>query len=335
FDGHSLICNPRGNLAARAPQFEEALLVADLDLPERPAGGEGEGPDFEAFELPPCGAASAQTPSAERGGRPQPQEELLAAPLEEIEEARQALVRAIGDYARKNGFHEVALGLSGGVDSALAAALAAEAVGADRVLGVAMPTRYTSLHSLEDARLLAENLGIRYLEIDIDPIFQGFLDALGPVFAGRPADVAEENLQPRIRGMLLMAISNKLGSLVLTAGNKSEASVGYSTLYGDTAGGFAALKDVSKTLVYELCRHINAEAGWDLIPRRILEKPPSAELRPDQKDTDTLPPYEVLDPILAAYVEEGAPPSELTRRGFDAATVRRVTEMVDRSEYKR
>ena len=218
---------------------------------------------------------------------------------------------------RKNGFKEVVLGLSGGVDSSLTAVLAADALGPDRVHGIALPTRFSSSHSLEDAEQLAQNLGIHFSVIPIDALFQTYLEVLNPHFHGLPEELTEENLQPRIRGTILMALSNKFGWLVLTTGNKSETGVGYSTLYGDTAGGFAVLKDVPKILVYELCRYRNQMAGKEILPRRVLEKPPSAELRPDQKDSDSLPEYELLDPILQAYVEESCSPEEMVHRGFD------------------
>jgi NAD+ synthase (glutamine-hydrolysing) len=245
------------------------------------------------------------------------------------------------DYASKNGFPGAVLGLSGGIDSALAAVIAVDAVGADRVLGVAMPSRFSSPTSLADAEDLATNLGVRLLRLEIDGPFQAYLDLLAPVFSGRPADVTEENLQPRIRGALLMALSNKFGHLVLTTGNKSETSVGYVTLYGDSVGGFAPLKDVPKTLVYDLARWRNAhgiDSGYAVdapIPEHSIVRPPSAELRPGQLDVDSLPPYDVLDPLLAAYIEEERSIPEMVAMGFDQPTVERVVRMVDRAEYKR
>jgi NAD+ synthase (glutamine-hydrolysing) len=257
-----------------------------------------------------------------------------------------ALVLGTGDYVRKNGFGEVVLGLSGGIDSALTAVIAADALGPDAVRTVAMPSPYSSVESLEDAAEVADRLGVRLDEIRIGEVFEAYLDALKGVFAGTEPNVAEENLQARIRGNLLMAMSNKFGSLVLTTGNKSEMAVGYSTLYGDMAGGFAPIMDVPKTLVYELARWRNGRAGEDErwrrtppgdepIPDRVLTKPPSAELRPGQLDTDSLPPYDVLDPILEAYVEEDRSPEEIVAEGFDAAAVWRIVGMVDRAEYKR
>ncbi len=334
FDGHSVICAPDGETIARGHQFEEDMVVADLDLKEvfrtrlkspllrRVPRDAGEG--FRRVELPFTSIASRT-----------PVQPVLAPPLATVEEVYRALVLGTGDYVRKNGFQGVVLGLSGGIDSSLTASIAVDALGRENVVGVAMPTRYSSSHSLEDAEQLARNLGVRFLKLPIDGIFQSYLDALAPVFADRPADVTEENLQPRIRGTLLMALSNKFGWLVLSTGNKSEVGVGYSTLYGDTAGGYAVIRDVPKTLVYELCRHRNLTAGFDLIPERVLVKPPSAELRPDQKDTDSLPEYAVLDPIIHAYVEEGYSIDEIVAGGYDEATVRRAIRLIDRSEYKR
>jgi NAD+ synthase (glutamine-hydrolysing) len=247
----------------------------------------------------------------------------------------QALVLGTRDYVIKNGFHEAVIGLSGGIDSALTAAVAADALGHQSVIGVFMPSRYSSAESREDAALLAGNLGIRFLTIPIDDTFQAYLDMLAGPFGNRPADVTEENIQARIRGNILMGLSNKLGWLVLTTGNKSEMSVGYATLYGDMAGGFAVIKDVPKMLVYDLAGYINARAGCPLIPQRILDKAPTAELRPDQKDEDSLPPYRVLDPILHAYVEEDLGLDEIVALGHEAATVAEVLAMVDRAEYKR
>lgn len=334
FDGQSLICGPKGQIIARGKQFEEELLVADLDLRQilrerlfdpRRRKVFGNGAEFQRIEL------------ADLGQKPnrKPIKGFQAPPLQEEAEVYKALVLGTHDYTLKNGFREVVLGLSGGVDSSLTAVIAADALGPKNVTGVAMPSRYSSSHSLEDAKQLATNLGINYLEVPIDQIFQSFLNILQPIFGEREHDLTEENIQPRIRGTLLMALSNKLGSLVLTTGNKSEVGVGYSTLYGDTAGGFAVIKDVPKCLVYRLCRHRNQIAESDLIPVRVLEKAPSAELKPDQKDSDSLPDYETLDPILHAYVEESCSLADIVRREFQEETVRRVIRMVDRNEYKR
>lgn len=335
FDGHSLICDPQGEVIARARQFEEQMLVADLDLgrvfrtrlydPRRRKANGPRANDFQRIELP-----RLKTTSRQETAGP-----LLATPLERVAEVYQALTLGTRDYVRKNGFRQVVLGLSGGVDSSLTAAIAADALGSENVTGVAMPTRYSSPHSLEDAERLAKNLGIHFLVAAIDQTFQAFLDTLESVFAGRSPDVTEENIQPRIRGTVLMALSNKFGWLVLTTGNKSEVGVGYSTLYGDTAGGFAVIKDVPKMMVYELACYRNQVAGRAVIPERVLDKAPSAELRPNQKDSDSLPEYPILDPILHVYVEESCSPGEIVKRGFDERTVQRVIRMVDRSEYKR
>lgn len=356
FDGRSLVFGPDGRLLARARAFEEDLLLCDLD-PEavrrwslhdprkrkeraRP-GGEGGpcgpvAPDLPAVRtvaLPPLPPASGPEPAA-ASGAPR-----LEPPLEPLEEVWRALVLGTRDYVRKNGFERVVLGLSGGIDSSLVACVAVDALGAENVTGVFMPSRYTSPESREDALALARNLGVRLLEIPIDGLFQRYLDALAPLFAGRAEDTTEENVQARVRGNLLMALSNKFGWLVLSTGDKSETSVGYMTLYGDMAGGFAVIKDVPKTLAYDLARHRNraaAAAGAPPpVPERVLTKPPSPELKADQRATDTLPPYEVLDPILKAYVEEDRSAEEIARLGFPEDLVRRVVRMVDRAEYKR
>jgi NAD+ synthase (glutamine-hydrolysing) len=251
------------------------------------------------------------------------------------DEVLSALALGVRDYVRKCGFRSVVLGLSGGIDSALTAAIAAEALGRDAVVGVAMPSRYSSSHSLEDAAALAANLGIALLEIGIEPMHAAFAAQLEGV-RGRPlCDLADQNVQARVRGQILMAISNDTGALVLTTGNKSELAVGYCTLYGDMAGGLAVIGDVPKTLVYRVARAVNARAGRTLVPERTFTKPPSAELRPDQTDQDTLPPYEVLDDVLQAYVEERLPLEGIVARGHDRETVRRILRMVVASEYKR
>ena len=237
------------------------------------------------------------------------------------------------DYVEKHGFPGVILGLSGGIDSALVAAVACDAIGADRVRAVMMPFRYTSTMSQEDAAAEAELLGIRYDVLPIEPIYDATVAQLAPVFEGREEDVTEENIQSRVRGLLLMSISNKTGRMLLTTGNKSEMAVGYATLYGDMAGGFAPIKDCSKTLVYALARYRNTLG--EVIPERVITREPSAELRPDQKDSDSLPPYDVLDPILEAFIEEDLSVDQIEARGFDRATVIRVLEMVKRNEYKR
>jgi NAD+ synthase (glutamine-hydrolysing) len=259
----------------------------------------------------------------------------VAPPMDREDEVYTALVLGTRDYVEKNGFREVVIGLSGGIDSSLVAAIAVDALGPERVHGVAMPSRFSSAGSLDDAQALADNLGIDLRVVPIEPGHAALLDMLAPLFEGRAPDLTEENLQSRIRGVVLMALSNKLGWLVLTTGNKSELAVGYSTLYGDTAGGFAVIKDVLKTDVYRLARRRNERAGRTLIPSSVLEKPPSAELRPDQRDDQSLPPYDELDPVLEAYVEHDRTAAELEEAGFDPAVVRQVVGLVDRAEYKR
>jgi NAD+ synthase (glutamine-hydrolysing) len=256
-------------------------------------------------------------------------------PLDDLAEIYGALVLGTGDYIRKNGFQKVLIGLSGGIDSALTAAVAVDALGKKDVVGVAMPSHYSSKSSLEDAKRLARNLGIRCLTIPITEVFQAYLKTLASPFKGVKPDVTEENIQARIRGNILMALSNKFGWLVLTTGNKSEMSVGYCTLYGDMAGGFAVLKDVPKTLVYELSKYKNKKEGKEIIPRNVFIKPPSAELRPNQKDEDSLPPYPVLDPILQSYVEEDKGLEEIKKMGFKERMIKEVISLVDRNEYKR
>jgi NAD+ synthase (glutamine-hydrolysing) len=258
--------------------------------------------------------------------------ELLADPLDEV---YRALTLGVRDYVTKNGFKQVVIGLSGGIDSALTAVIAVDALGAENVLGVFMPSPYTSRESREDTHELSRRLGIALKTLPITPSFKSYLQTLKPAFAGTNVDTTEENLQARIRGNLLMALSNKYGHLVLTTGNKSEMSVGYATLYGDMAGGFAVIKDVPKTMVYELALRRNGRRGDAVIPKRILDRPPTAELRPDQKDEDSLPPYPILDPILKAYVEDDRSVEEMVEMGFDRKTVLRVVGLVDRSEYKR
>jgi NAD+ synthase (glutamine-hydrolysing) len=270
---------------------------------------------------------------------PRAQVELLhpqpAPQLDDLEQMRQALELGLRDYADKNGFDHVVIGLSGGIDSALTAALAVEAIGAERVHGVSMPSRYSSEATRTDAQRVAESLGIDFGELPIEPVVEAFTDVLAPSFAGREPDLTEENLQARIRGTLLMALSNKFGWLVIATGNKSELSVGYSTLYGDLAGGFALLKDVFKTDVFRLARRLNERAGRELIPQSIIDRAPSAELRADQLDEDSLPPYPKLDEVLEAYVELDHSREELAQDGFDPDVVERALAMIDRAEYKR
>jgi NAD+ synthase (glutamine-hydrolysing) len=296
FDGHSLVIENDGRVLARAPGFEESLLVVDLEHPE----------------------AATLVPFAE-----------------DLEQMQRALVLGLRDYVAKNGFDAVLVSVSGGIDSAVTAALAVEALGPERVHCVSMPSRYSSEGTRADARRLAENLGCDFRELPIEPVVEGYTGVLADSFAGREADVAEENLQARIRGTLAMALSNKFGWLLVASGNKSELSVGYATLYGDMAGGFALLKDVFKTDVFRLAQHLNERAGRELVPQSTIERAPSAELREGQLDEDSLPPYPVLDRVLEAYVEEDRSLDELSEDGFDSDVVARAVALIDRAEYKR
>ncbi|MGD9573459.1 MAG: NAD+ synthase [Thermoleophilia bacterium] len=332
FDGRSAVFDARGELVARAPQFAEHLLLADVD-PLMAARRRLREP--LARRLPGVPERDVRIVArAVRGG-----EETLAPdradPLRDEAEVWAALVVGIRDYVGKNGFPGVIMGLSGGIDSALTAALAADALGSDRVTGVALPSEHSSPESLAGAQALAEALGIRLLQVPIAGVVNAFEDALAEAFGDRAADITEENLQARARGTLLMALSNKLGPLVLATGNKSEMSVGYSTLYGDMVGGFAPLRDLSKTWVYRLCRWRNASEGREVIPEETIRRPPTAELRPGQLDTDSLPPYDVLDAILEGYVERGLEPDEIVAEGHPRQVVADVVRMVDRAEYKR
>lgn len=294
FDGWSNVFGADGNIVAQARDFEESIIVYDTET--------GQGPTEPIRE-------------------------------EEIARICETLTLGLGDYVAKCGFRSTVVGLSGGIDSAVTAALAVRALGADRVLGVAMPSEFSSEHSVEDARALAANLGIEFRTIPIRSVYHSYLQLLEPHFGGKAFDATEENLQARIRGNILMALSNKYGHLVLSTGNKSEMAVGYCTLYGDMSGGLAVLSDVPKTMVYELADFLNRDG--ELIPRSSITKAPSAELRPDQFDTDSLPPYEILDPIIRAYIEEHLDVEKIAERGFDPATVARIAGMIDRNEYKR
>ncbi len=330
FDGASLVVDASGAVLARAPQFVEDVMVVDLDVR----------PSFRKRLLDPRGRASSSplalvtvtTEPADQDGRVHP---TCAEPLTREREIYEALVLGTRDYVAKNGFTDVVLGLSGGVDSSLVAAVAVDALGADHVHGVSMPSRYSSEGSRTDAARLADVLNIDFRTIAIEPAHQACLEMLAPSFADTDEGLAEENVQARVRGVTLMALSNKFGWLVLTTGNKSEMATGFSTLYGDSAGGFAVIKDVPKLMVYALCRDLNARAGREVVPEAVLTKPPSAELRPDQRDDQSLPPYEVLDPILEAYVEDDLTAGELEAAGFNPDLVRRVVGLVDRAEYKR
>jgi NAD+ synthase (glutamine-hydrolysing) len=330
FDGASMVVDAEGRVFASLPQFDETVAVFDLEV--RPV--------YRKRLLDPRGRRrGVPLPVIAVTGEPrQPADSpRLAHPVAPVlrpeEEVYRALVVGTGDYVRKNGFTDVVIGLSGGIDSSLVAAVATDALGADHVHGVAMPSRYSSEGSESDAADLARRLGIDLQTIAIEPAHRALVEMLAPSFGDRPSDLTEENLQSRIRGVTLMALSNKLGWMVLTTGNKSESAVGYSTLYGDTAGGFAVIKDVPKTLVYRLCRWRNTQG--EVIPESVLTKPPSAELRPDQRDDQSLPPYDVLDPILEAYVEGDLTAAELVEQGHDPDIVRRVVRLVDTAEYKR
>jgi NAD+ synthase (glutamine-hydrolysing) len=337
FDGGSMVFDQNGDLIARGKQFEEDLVLADLDMEavfrmrlhdprirrERLANEEK---SLRKIVLPNSSPLVKKRPQI-----PKREDKLL----DRLSEIYSALVLGTRDYVRKNGFQTVLIGLSGGIDSALTAAVAVDALGKKGVVGVTMPSQYSSRGSIEDSELLAKNLGIHLIMIPIAEIFQSYLKTLSTSFTGLKPNVTEENIQARIRGNILMALSNKFGWLVLTTGNKSEMSVGYCTLYGDMAGGYAVLKDVPKTLVYELSKYRNKKEGKALIPKKVLVKPPSAELRPNQKDEDSLPPYSVLDPILQAYVEEDKGLEEIAKMGFKESMIKEVINLVDRNEYKR
>jgi NAD+ synthase (glutamine-hydrolysing) len=338
FDGNSVIFSEKGEPIARGRQFEEDLVVVDLDMESV----------FRSQLHDP--RRRKETPWAkeelERATKIEVSSEYLASAkphlpprrverLDEVAEIYQALVLGTRDYVHKNGFEKVVIGLSGGVDSSLVAAIAVDALGADNVIGVSMPSRYSSPGSKSDAEALARNLGMQFKVIPIEKAFNSYLETLAEPFKETQPDVTEENIQARIRGNILFALSNKFGWLVLACSNKSETATGYTTLYGDMAGGFIPLKDVPKTMVLELARYKNRQAGKEVIPAAVLTKAPSAELRPDQKDVDTLPPYEVLDPILKAYVEDDATIDQIIAMGFDRDMVMKVARLVDRSEYKR
>ncbi len=334
FDGHSVVLDDEGEVLARGAGFEEELLVVDVDpvaaigrrlrdVRRRSLARGWERIEATTIELAPLREQA-------EAAHPVPAEQ-----LGELEQMRLALELGLRDYVGKNGFTDVVIAISGGIDSALTAALCVEALGPERVHGVSMPSRYSSEGTRADARRLAEVLGIEFREVAIEPVVEAFTAALAPSFEGRAADLTEENLQARIRGTLLMALSNKFGWLVIATGNKSELSVGYSTLYGDLAGGFALIKDVYKTDVFRLCKWLNERAGRELIPTSIIERAPSAELRAEQLDEDSLPPYPKLDAVLEAFVELDRSREELSQDGFDPDVVERALAMVDRAEYKR
>lgn len=329
FDGQSMVINPGGEVIARAKQFSEDLLIADIDeIPGREkskVGWERRGHGLRVD------TAEHKTKARVRRKKVPLR---LEKSLQVLPEIYAALVLGTRDYVKKNGFKQVVIGLSGGIDSTLAAAVAVDSVGKANVIGVSMPSRYSSEHSIADAAAVARNLGIRLLTVEIEPIFESYLKTLAPVFKGMRPDVTEENIQARIRGNILMALANKYNWLMLATGNKSELAVGYCTLYGDLAGGLAVLKDVPKTLVYHLARYRNGKRK-KVFPESVFTKPPSAELRPDQKDEDALPPYEVLDPVLGMYVEEDMSINQIVREGFKKSLVVQVANMVDGNEYKR
>jgi NAD+ synthase (glutamine-hydrolysing) len=341
FDGQSIIVDQDGKMISRGKQFEEDMIVADLDLEgimmrrlhalkRRQKAVKLVKEAVEKIVIP------VGKPSGKRKALPHvPLVARVCDVLEPSAEVYTALVLGTSEYVRKNGFKGVVIGLSGGIDSALVATIAADALGRNNVRGIFMPSPYTSEQSREDAYALADNLGIRITEVRIDDIFRSYLSTLEKEFRRLPRDVTEENIQARIRGNILMAFSNKFGWLVLTTGNKSEMSVGYATLYGDMAGGFAVIKDVPKTMVYELCRWKNRKAGRVVIPEAMFSKEPSAELKPGQKDTDSLPPYPELDRILKAYIEDDESFDEILSVGLGVEHVRKVIRMIDRSEYKR
>lgn len=341
FDGGSMVFNEQGRLIARAKQFEEDMLIVDLDSasvfrarlhdPRR----RQERLHVASDDVAVIPVATREYSSHERTqvmlGAPQ----RIEPKMDYLAEIYAALVLGTGDYVRKSGFKKAIIGLSGGIDSTLTAVIAVDALGAENVLGISMPSGYSSEGSKTDAQLLVENLGIQFMTIAIEETFRASLKMLEPALGEGDPGLAAENLQARIRGNILMTISNKLGPIVLTTGNKSEMATGYSTLYGDMAGGFAVLKDVLKTLVFDLCRYRNSLGSVPVIPPSVIEKPPSAELRPNQKDADSLPPYNVLDPILKAYAEDDRSFSEMLAMGFEQKTVERVMRLVDISEYKR
>ena len=342
FDGNSMICDPGGKVVARGPAFREAMILADIDVdavPPLPASPSGDAYEesLAAVGAPKSVYVSGHRPDAER---PPLSCSSNSGELDEIEEIYHALVLGTRDYLHKTGFSKAIVGLSGGIDSALTAVVAADALGPENVLGITMPSRYSSQGSVEDSAELARNLGIEFWEIPIEPAHTAFTEMLEERFAGTVPNVAEENVQARIRGNVLMTVSNKFGWIVLTTGNKSEMAMGYATLYGDMAGGFAVLKDVHKMTVYALSRWRNAngrlfDSSDEAIPQAIIDKPPSAELREGQLDEDSLPPYDILDPVIQAYVEDDCSFAEMVAQGHDPAVVRQVITAVDRNEYKR
>lgn len=334
FDGNGMILDVKGNVIERGRQFQDDLIIADIDIDKIRSQRKGENwlrqkRGFSKYKK----LIKATNLSRLRHLKKPLLERGAIEPLSIEAEIYNALLLGTRDYTKKNGFKKVLIGLSGGIDSALTAAIAVDAVGKENVAGVFMPSMYTSNESIEDVEMLSKNLGVKLISVPITETYNNYIGLLAAAFKDSRTDVTEENIQARIRGNILMALSNKFGWLVLTTGNKSEMSVGYATLYGDMAGGFAVIKDVLKTMVYKLSEYRNKHG--EVIPKRIIEKEPTAELRPDQKDADTLPQYEILDPILQAYIEEDKSFSDITAMGFDKAVVKKVIDMVDKSEYKR
>ncbi len=330
FDGGSLVMSQDGDILAMAERFKEDLLVHDIQINDQEEINDKQ-ISSDAFAKTTLGFTvyfRSQDPDSKIT-------ECINKELDRIQEILEALILGVRDYVFKNGFQKVVLGLSGGIDSSLTAAIATEALGPENVIGVTMPSQYTSEETLSDARAIARNLGMKIFTIPIEPMYEAYIEGLAEAFGAGRLGVTAENIQARIRGNIVMALSNKFGWLALTTGNKSETAVGYCTLYGDMAGGFAVIKDVPKTVVYELAERINRNKGTEMIPQSTIERPPSAELRPDQKDEDSLPPYNVLDQILQAYVEEDKSVTEIVQMGFPRETTLEVLRMVDKNEYKR
>ncbi|MBN2355555.1 NAD+ synthase [candidate division KSB1 bacterium] len=335
FDGRSLVIAPDGRILQTGAAFREDYLITDWQLMDRYFFRQEKQQLKTIFHNPFPSVKVIDIAKKIEQKTPLQVQHTIQSLQQESEEVYDALLLGLKDYVHKNGFKKIVLGLSGGIDSALVAVLAVDALGKDNVISVAMPSQYSSQASIEDARKIAGNLDIQLMELSIQSVFMQYLETLAETFAGLSSEITEENLQARIRGNLLMALSNKFGWLVLVTGNKSEVSVGYCTLYGDMAGGFSPLKDVFKTMVYQLCEYRNQKAGHDLIPRRVIEKAPSAELKPDQTDQDSLPPYDLLDAILEHYIGKEMGVEEIAALGFDRETAREVVRMVDWAEYKR
>ena len=335
FDGSSVVIDPEGKVISRGKSFEEDLVICDIDITPLRQARERNSQEFQVDGLENIGKPIHEYISEETNQPKKTFSSKNIKPSSHIEEVRKALVLGTRDYVNKSGFQKVLIALSGGIDSSLVAAIAAEALGPNNVVGVSMPSAFSSVGSETDAIKLAKNIGIQIESIPISKIVDSMELALKDQFRDTNWGVAEENIQSRIRGNLIMAMSNKFGWMVLTTGNKSEMSVGYATIYGDMAGGFSVIKDVPKLMVYDLCRHINETSPSAVIPQTVIDKPPSAELRPDQKDTDTLPDYEILDPILEAYVERDNSFKEIVADGFESETVANIIALVDRNEYKR